>query len=120
MRKFAVAAMASLMLVGIGGAAVVAGQMPSSSSRSGILLSAVTSSPPSVSLSPPSVQNQNSEDEDCASNESQVSEQQEGPDVDDCGKDQSDAAEHQQGTNQPQGANDQHGGQQGALGQSGR
>jgi hypothetical protein len=101
--------MASLMLVGIGAAAVVAVQIPSSSSRSGILLSAVTGSPRGVSPSPPSVQNQNSEDEDCASNESQVSEQQEAPDVDDCGKDQSDAAEHQQGTNQPQGANDQQG-----------
>jgi hypothetical protein len=95
--------------------------MPSNSSRSGTLLSAVIGSTRSVSPSPASLQNQNSHDEDCADNDSQGSEQQEGPDVDDCGKDQPDAAEHQQGTNQPRGASDRHrDNQQGTVGQSER
>jgi hypothetical protein len=143
MRKLAVIAMASLMLVGIS-AVVVAGQMPSNSSRSGTLLSAITGSTRSASPSPASMQNQNGHDEDCADNESQASEQQEGPDMedcdedcassesqaseqrespdlDDCGKDHSDAAEDQQGTNEARGASHRHGdNQQGTVGESER
>jgi hypothetical protein len=95
------------MLVGISAAGVVAGQLPSNSSRSEALLRAGTSSPRSVR--PPTAQNQSSEDADCARSDSAVSKQQEGPDVDDCGKYQSDLAEHQQGTDPQQGSKCQHG-----------
>ena len=129
MRKLAIAAVATLLLVWVGAAVVLAGQMPGAI-RSATLLNAVTRGSGSLNVSPVSEQDRGSQDEDCAGSQAQSSEDEQGADeqgpdeqgpdeqgadeqgadMDECGQqNQSDAARQQQGANEPEGDNDRQG-----------